>query len=93
MLALGVFCCDPKRPPGLGVEDEDPNKPPGFGVSDLVPNNVDEPNLEGCPKTELWGAGEVTNPNLEGAGVVVGVVDSGLWGVGNNEPLGLAGVS
>jgi len=95
MLALGVFCCEPNKPPlavgvsevepnrlpiGLGVLEVDPNRPPlGFGVSDLFPKSPPvEPNLDGCPKADACGAGDVAKPNLEGAGVVVGVVDSGL---------------
>lgn len=53
---------------GLGDSCFDPNKFPA----------VELPNLVGCPKSEVPGAGEGAKPNRPGAGVVVGVVDSGV---------------
>jgi hypothetical protein len=105
MLALGVFCCDPNKPPpalgvsevelnkpplGLGVLELDPNRPPlGFGASDLFPKRPPvDPNLDGCPKADACGAGDGAMPNLDGAGVVVGVVDSGLCCEPNTVSLG-----
>jgi hypothetical protein len=96
--ALGVAEVELNSPPlGLGVLEGDPKRPPlGFGVSDLFPKSPPpvEPNFDGCPKVDVWGAGDVAKPNLDGAGVVVGVVDSGLCCAGNNESLDFAwGVS
>jgi hypothetical protein len=54
-----------ENPLGLGVSVGVPNKPLDGGVSVLV----------ACPKSEVPGV-EVAKLNLDGAGVVVGVVDS-----------------
>jgi hypothetical protein len=94
---LGVSEVELKRPPlGLGIFEVELNRPPlGLGVSDLFPKSppLEEPNLDGCPKLDVAGAGDVAKPNFDGAGVVVGVVDSGLCCAGNKESFFARGVS
>lgn len=74
----GVVCFDPKKLLDLDVSALDPKSPPEL------------PSVVGGPKIDVPGAGEVTEPNLGGAGVVVGVVDSWLDVVGKRDDCGLA---
>lgn len=78
-LGLGVSCVDAK---GLGVAFgvdccELNNPPPDFDVSVAVAKGLLAGGFDGCPKIDEVGAA-VAKPNFEGAGVEVGVVDSGL---------------
>lgn len=67
--SLGLFEPNREKPLGFGVSFGVLNKPPD-GVSVLV----------ACPKSEVPGV-DVAKLNLDGPGVVVGVVDSWLcWG-------------
>lgn len=71
-------------PVAESVALDDPNRenPPSFGVSVGVPNKPVEgvSVLVACPKSEVPGVDDVAKLNLEGPGVVVGVVDSwGCW--------------